>query len=176
MLESYNARAHHVSRPIPGLDAVSGWLLENTPPAREPALIHGDIGFSNAFFSVERPRLLVALLDWETATIGDPLLDLGRAILPMRGEGRPHWPTLLHDYRNFPTREELARAYASATGRSVQHLDYYVVLAHFKLAVILERHYATVAAGRDVSGQFRILADYALELLARAEAITRKQA
>jgi aminoglycoside phosphotransferase (APT) family kinase protein len=176
MLESYKARPHHVSRPIPGLDVVSGWLPENTPPAGEPALIHGDIGFSNAMFSTERPRRLVALLDWETATIGDPLLDLGRAILPMRGEGRPHWPTQLHDYRHFPTREELARAYASTTGRSVEHLDYYVVLAHFKLAVILERHYATVAAGQDADGQSGMLARYALELMARAEAITQKQA
>jgi aminoglycoside phosphotransferase (APT) family kinase protein len=176
LLESYRERADHLTRAIPGLKFVASWLRENIPSAAAPALMHGDIGFSNAIFSLERPRQVLALLDWETATIGDPLLDLGRAILPMSGEGRPHHPTSLHDYRHFPTREALACAYSSATGRPITNLDYYVVLAHFKLAVILERHYVTAEAGNNPSGQARMLSDYALELFLRAQAIIEKRA
>ena len=176
MLEAYGDRPDHRPRPIPGLDVVIAWLRENIPPAARPALMHGDIGFSNAIFSTGRPRRLLAMLDWETATIGDPLLDLARAILPMSGEGRPHYPTSLHDYRHFPTREALARAYSAATGRVITNLDYYVVLAHFKLAVILERHHATAEAGEDPGGQARMLSHYALELFQRAQAIIEKRA
>ncbi|MDB5428887.1 MAG: hypothetical protein JWP35_3 [Caulobacter sp.] len=176
MLASYAERRGHVARDIPELAFLGGWLGENMPPPGAPGLIHGDIGFSNAIFSPDRPRRVLAMLDWETATIGDPLLDLGRAVLPMRGEGRAHQPTRLHDYRKFPTREALGRAYEAATGRSVAHLDYYVVLAHFKLAVILERHHTTAVTRPDPQGQARMLADYGLELFSRAAAIARKQA
>jgi aminoglycoside phosphotransferase (APT) family kinase protein len=105
--------------------------------------MHGDYQFRNVMFANDLPARLVSVIDWELATIGDPLIDLGWLLIRWfeAGEIPPEGPEargLLTALPGMPTRAELAQRYADGTGRSLEHLDYYQVLAQFKLAVIME--------------------------------------
>ena len=95
---------------------------------------------------------VLALVDWEMATIGDPLLDLG-LMLAFWGTDRPERPGFpriqgVSRVAGAPSRRELADRYARATGRSVEHLPYYRALAFWKLAAIVEGTYAQLLGGQ----------------------------
>jgi aminoglycoside phosphotransferase (APT) family kinase protein len=138
-------------REVPWFDAVAEWLEENRPPEQEPALLHGDFHLDNCLLE-QHPRTRVrAIIDWETATIGDPLVDLG-LLLAFWGADRPVPPAMprvqaVSREASAPSREELARRYAEMSGRSVEDLHWYMALAFFKLAAIVEGAYAQYVAG-----------------------------
>jgi len=77
-LASYKESEGYEQRDIPGLAYVADWLKANTPPMSKPGIIHGDYSLANAIFHCGAPARLAAMIDWELATIGDPLLDLGQ--------------------------------------------------------------------------------------------------
>lgn len=111
-----------------------------------PGLLHGDYQFLNVLFAPEPGGGVAAVVDWEQATIGDPLMDLGwlLGLWSEAGERSPvtggaPWVTQLD---GMPTRAQLAERYATATGRDVSAAAYYQVLALFKLACVLEGSYA----------------------------------
>jgi aminoglycoside phosphotransferase (APT) family kinase protein len=137
-------------RPLPEMDRIAGWLERNRPPDRPPALLHGDFHLDNCLFSTREPRLL-AIIDWEMATIGDPLLDLG-LLLALWGAsplGRPAIREIQAVSRmpGAPGRDYLLARYGDAVGRPVQHVSYYQCLALFKLAAIIEAAYSQYLAG-----------------------------
>ncbi len=111
------------------------------------------------------------MIDWELATVGDPLLDLGWVCYGFKGRDDPD-PAGYFDATDFPYREELAEYYAERTGRSVEHLTYYMVLAQYKLAVIMERHYARFLSGRQAHAADS--KNFVLRLAAKADAMARK--
>jgi aminoglycoside phosphotransferase (APT) family kinase protein len=147
-------RAHferHQVRDLPDFERVAAWLEANPPTAQEPALIHGDFHLDNCLFSLRPPAQVTAIIDWEMSTIGDPLLDLG-LLLAFWGNERPArpampWVQALTRVPGAPPRADLADRYAAASRRSVEALPWYMALAFWKLAAIIESAYAQHLAG-----------------------------
>jgi aminoglycoside phosphotransferase (APT) family kinase protein len=140
------------TRPLPDLEAVGRWLAADVPASQRAAIVHGDYKLDNVVFSDSPPARLIAILDWEMSTLGDPLADLGWMVsfwlAPGEAEG-----TLFADQNRvttqpgFRSRDELVDRYAAATGLDVTRLDWYVVLAIWKLAILLEGSYARHLSG-----------------------------
>lgn len=136
------------TRELPHLDSVVAWLQKNTPATARAGLMHGDYFVANVMMSRSEPGRLLAVIDWESATIGDPLLDLGHLLSAWEDEtSGPTWGDSA-DWRDFPTRRAAAERYAAATGLPIDQLHYYMVLAMFRLACILEGAYARYASGK----------------------------
>jgi aminoglycoside phosphotransferase (APT) family kinase protein len=139
--------ASYRTRDLPDMDALAAWLKAHRPAGEPPTVIHGDYHLDNVMFAPALPPRVVAILDWETATLGDPLVDVGLATALWPDTSDPDLPfgqSLSRDALGggIGTRTDLAAAYASATGRSLAHLPYYQALALFRLACILEGSWA----------------------------------
>jgi len=139
-------RAH--SRSLDGLDELCSALRDARPQTQRTGLIHGDYQFINVMFAPDAPPKLAAVIDWETATIGDPLLDLGWMLAGWQEEGEPPTHASYMDWTDMPSRAAVADRYASATGLDVSGINYYVALALFKLAAIMEGWYFQYVNGR----------------------------
>jgi aminoglycoside phosphotransferase (APT) family kinase protein len=139
-------------RDLPHYDAVAAWLEAHRPPDAPPGILHSDFRVDNCLLALAAPTRVEAVIDWEMATIGDPMLDLG-SFLGFWGTDRPDDPAMprLQGFSRVagaPSRDELAARYAQATGRSVEHLNYYMALAFWKLGSIIEGAYAHHTRGR----------------------------
>jgi aminoglycoside phosphotransferase (APT) family kinase protein len=139
-------------RDLPYFDELGRWLAENQPPEGEPGILHGDFHLDNCLISNEAPLKVEAIIDWEMATIGDPLLDVG-LFLGFWGDERPDDPAMPRVQRvsrvpGTPTRAELAARYEEKSGRSLEHRNWYQALAFWKLAAIVEGAYAQYLDGR----------------------------
>ena len=131
-------------------------------------MIHGDYHLDNTLV-VASPPGVAAIIDWELSTIGDPLVDLG-LLLAFWGGDRvdpPAMPAIqaVSRHPSAPSRRELADAYEIASGRSAEALPFYMTLAFFKLAAIVEGAYARFLAGDRDSDYARALADDVPRLL-----------
>ncbi|MEA2208447.1 MAG: hypothetical protein QOF54_924 [Solirubrobacteraceae bacterium] len=158
-------------RDLPDFDTLADWLTANRPRQSEPAILHGDFHADNCLISLHEPRV-TAILDWEMSSIGDPLLDLG-LLLAFWGTDRPEPPAMQRVQRfsrasGSPSRTELAARYAERTGRSVERLDYYLALAFWKLAAIVEGAYAHFLAGEVADEYSRQLGEDVPRLLNEA--------
>ncbi|HEX8803985.1 MAG TPA: phosphotransferase family protein [Acidimicrobiales bacterium] len=130
-------------RDLPGLDVASAWLRSHRPLDFVPGLMHGDYQFANVMYRHGAPATLAAIVDWEMGTVGDPKLDLAWMV-----QG---WPedtaapdaagSSYVDLTGMPSRDEVVAHWSAVSGRPVDDLDYYVVLARWKLAIVLERGY-----------------------------------
>jgi aminoglycoside phosphotransferase (APT) family kinase protein len=109
--------------------------------------MHGDYQFANVMFRHGAPARLAAIIDWEMATVGDPLLDLGWALIAWPPEGDGVGSMRYVDLSGMPSRDELLERYATVSGRPVDDIDYFVVLARFKLGIVLEASAARYARG-----------------------------
>jgi aminoglycoside phosphotransferase (APT) family kinase protein len=159
-------------RDLPEFEPLADWLEQNRPPDSEPAILHGDFHADNCLLTLESPPRVAAILDWEMATIGDPLLDLG-LLLAFWGDERPSLPAMPRVQAfsrgiGAPSRVELAAHYEAAGGRSVEHLDYYLVLAFWKLAAIVEGAYALFVRGETDDEYSRALGEDVPRLLSEA--------
>ncbi|MCU1676517.1 MAG: aminoglycoside phosphotransferase [Frankiales bacterium] len=148
-------------RELPFHAELGEWLAANQPPDGEPGILHGDFHIDNCLLTVSEPTSVAAIIDWEMATIGDPLLDLG-LFLAFWGDERPAVPAMkkvqaVSRGGGAPPRAELAARYAERSGRSVEHLDWYMTLAFWKLATIVEGAYAQYLAGSLISPYARDL-------------------
>ena len=123
-------------RALPGLEEAATWLRANRPRDWSPGIMHGDYQFANVMFAHGAPARLVAIIDWELSTIGDPLLDLAWVLMSA------DWNAAKFDLSGLPSHAELIEQYRRSSGRSVADIDYYLILARFKMAVILEGGYA----------------------------------
>jgi aminoglycoside phosphotransferase (APT) family kinase protein len=134
-------------REIPGLDAAADWLRRHKPRVYEPGIIHGDYQFANVMFRHGAPARLAAIVDWEMATVGDPLLDLGWVVMGWPDDPAESGSLGYVDYTGMPGKDEIVARYAEQSGRPVDDIDYFVILARFKMAVVLEGGYARWVAG-----------------------------
>jgi aminoglycoside phosphotransferase (APT) family kinase protein len=127
-------------RELPGFDVAAAWLRAHRPLDYVPGLMHGDYQFANVMFHHGAPARLAAIVDWEMGTVGDPKLDLGWV-----AQSWPEHPNEARsslgyvDMRGMPARSEILAHYAKVSGRQVDDIDYYVVLARWKLGVVLEQ-------------------------------------
>jgi len=128
-------------RDLPGFDEAAAWLRAHRPIDYVPGLMHGDYQFANVMYEDGAPARLAAIVDWEMGTVGDPKLDLAWTVqswpedtmAPEAGE------TGYVDMIGMPSREQMLQHYAEVSGRQVDDIDYYLVLAKWKLAVVLEQ-------------------------------------
>ncbi|HVV08088.1 phosphotransferase family protein [Amycolatopsis sp.] len=159
-------------RELPGLQVTADWLRAHRPRAYTPGILHGDYQFANVMYAHGAPARLAAIVDWEMATIGDPLLDLGWALIAWGPEGDDMTHARYLDYTGMPSRDDLLEHYATVSGRGVEDIDYYVILARFKLGIVLEQSVARAAAtgGDPKVARFDGIV---LELIRKAAELTR---
>jgi aminoglycoside phosphotransferase (APT) family kinase protein len=136
-------------RDLPGFHEAAGWLRTHRPIDYVPGLMHGDYQFANVMYRHGAPARLAAIVDWEMGTVGDPKLDLGWVVQswPEDTTSRDAAGSSYVDMYGMPSRAEVLAHYAEVSGRQVDDIDYYVVLAKWKLAVVLEQGFQR--AGRD---------------------------
>lgn len=147
-LQSYSDFDNYPGPDIGDVDAVAGWLQERQPQYFQPGIMHGDYHAANVMFSPTGPDV-VAIVDWEMCTIGDPLLDLGWMLATWYRPGHePVLPNELMVAGDLATPDELVARYAQNTGRDLSNIDWYAVMACFKLGIILEGSNARAAAGK----------------------------
>lgn len=135
-------------RDLDGIDELCDALRAAPPQTQRTALIHGDYQFINVMFSPVGPPRLAAVIDWETATVGDPLLDLGWMLAGWQESGEEPTHASYMDWTGMPTRQEVAERYAEATGLDVSDINFYIALALFKLVAIMEGWYFQYVNGR----------------------------
>jgi aminoglycoside phosphotransferase (APT) family kinase protein len=128
-------------RELEGLDVASAWLRRHRPVDYVPGIMHGDYQFANVMFRDGAPATLAAIVDWEMGTVGDPKLDLGWVMQswPADTSGPDASAGGYVDMRGMPGRDQVLAHYAQVSGRQVDDIDYYIVLAKWKLAIVLER-------------------------------------
>lgn len=132
-------------RELDGLDIASDWLRDNRPAHFTPGIMHGDYQFANVMYAHGAPARLAAIVDWEMTTIGDPLLDVAWALLGYDGE-QPKTDGFYLPMEGMPTRSELLAHYEKLTGISTENIHYYLVLANWKLGIVLEKTYAAAVS------------------------------
>lgn len=143
-------------RPPAEFASIFAWLAANVPPESGASIIHNDFRLGNVILGADAPGRIIAVLDWELATIGDPLFDLGYFLASYPVAGEAHTPTaelglaLLEE--GYPTRDELAQRYAADTGADLSNLGWYTALAQWKLAVLYE--YGRRRAEQGVGDQY----------------------
>jgi aminoglycoside phosphotransferase (APT) family kinase protein len=136
------------TRDLPGLDEATAWLQHHRPIDYIPGLMHGDYQFANVMFRHGAPATLAAIVDWEMGTVGDPKLDLAWVVQgwPEDTNAIPDGPASYVDLSGMPSIGQLLDHYAEASGRQVDDIDYYVILARWKLAIVLEQGFARAEA------------------------------
>lgn len=146
LLESYR---HDNYRPETlAVGRLADWLGDNRPPDGEPGIMHGDAHLNNVLLRRDAPEV-AAFVDWEMCTIGDPLLDLGWILVCWPDEPDPiNAGRELAALGGLPSRTELVAAYTDAGGRPTRHLDWYIAMACFKLAIVIEGTYSRFRAGQ----------------------------
>lgn len=152
---------------LAGVDAIGDWLEAHRPATFVPGIIHGDYHLANVMVRDDGPEL-AAIVDWELATIGDPLIDLGWLLATWPRPDGSGGTVAVTPWDGFPTADELVAHYAARSERDVSRIGWYRVLAAWKLAILLEGTHARACAGkapRDVGDR---LHGRAVALLARA--------
>jgi len=166
-----------LTRPLPELERIGAWLAEQRPESPPATLVHGDYKLDNVMFRRSSPARLVAILDWEMSTVGDPLADLGWMVSFWREPDDPVEEGFEDLGRvtalpGFTSRTELVRRYEEQTGTDVRGLDWYQVLAIWKLAILLEGSYARHLAGMTDDPFFAKMEQGVPALARRALALT----
>ena len=161
-------------RDIPAIDEVAGRLDASIPDRTDSSVVHGDYSFNNTMWSRENPARMVAVLDWEMSTLGDPLTDLGMVSVYWEEAGELMWrnraPQPHRSNPGFPSADHLLARYEASSGRAIHDIDVYRVLAAFKLAIIVEGNLARIKATRPdedttkTAETVEALADLALRL------------
>jgi aminoglycoside phosphotransferase (APT) family kinase protein len=143
-------------RELDGFDEAAAWLRAHKPLDYIPGIMHGDYQFANVMFRHGGPARLAALVDWEMGTVGDPKLDLGWVIQswPEDTSGGDGSVGGYVDLTGMPSRTELLEHYREVSGRQVDDIDYYNILARWKLGVVLEQTYQRAGADSAKAASF----------------------
>jgi len=165
------------TREIPSVERVGSWLGEHLPHPNPPSpatIVHGDYRLGNTIFAAEAPALLESVLDWEMATIGDPLADLGYLCMMWTEASDPEEGLRAHlggvtRAAGFLTRAELIARYEERSGRSMRDIRWYTVLALWKSVVFMEGNYKRAIAGSTDDPYLHQFGDGVLELARIAE-------
>ena len=167
---------HNRTRELPAVEELGRWLADHMPQSPPATVVHGDYRLGNTMFATAAPAELTAILDWEMATIGDPLADLGYMMI--------HWHQLgdqlggfnlqaVTTLPGFPSRQEMIARYEERSGRSMQALDWYVTLALWKGVVFMEGNYRRAVEGRTDDPYLKSFGDAVVQLADRALEVTR---
>jgi aminoglycoside phosphotransferase (APT) family kinase protein len=148
-------------RELPGFDVAAAWLRAHRPIDYIPGIMHGDYQFANVMYCHGAPAQLAAIVDWEMGTVGDPKIDLAWVV--------QSWPDDTSspaaassgyvDMTGMPSRSQLLEHYSKVSGRQVDDIDYYVILAKWKLAVVLEQGFQRAAGDEKLTAFGPIVLD-----------------
>jgi aminoglycoside phosphotransferase (APT) family kinase protein len=171
---------HNKTRELPLVQEVGEWLAVNKPESPPATIVHGDYRLGNVMFANEPEARLNAIFDWEMATIGDPLADLGYMTAtwsePPDGEERPRtmfdFMTVTHA-EGFLKRDELVARYEQRSGRSMSDLRWYQALATWKAAVFMEGNYKRSLAGTTDDPYLKFFDEGVPQLAEAAHEITK---
>ena len=162
----------------PQLERVIGWLIDRRPVSPAPALVHNDYKLDNVMLAAESGDRVEAVLDWEMATVGDPLADLGLTLCYWAWADASQLRSVAGPLTSQPrwyTRDQFVNRYAAQTGRDLSGIRYYEVLGIFKLTVILQQIYYRFERGqtqdlrfRDFDRRVRNLAEIATTMMEHA--------
>jgi aminoglycoside phosphotransferase (APT) family kinase protein len=169
-IEGWSERYRKARTPdVPDFEQVMIWLAEKMQPdSVKPGIIHNDYKFDNVVLDKDDPLKIVGVLDWEMATIGDPLMDLGSSLA--------YWvekndPPNVHMIRMMPThldgmlrRDEIVKRYSELSGISISNFDFYLVFGLFRLAVIAQQIYYRFYNGQTHDERFGML-KFAVQIL-----------
>lgn len=170
---------HNRTREVPEVERVGAWLRENLPAdTAQATIVHGDFRLGNAMFAPEAPARVVSIFDWEMATIGDPLADVGYLCMMWTQAGDPKGGLREHLGRvtrapGFLTREELVSRYEQRSGRSVGDTRWYTALALWKSVVFMEGNYKRAVSGSTDDPYLKQFGEGVLELARQAEEVAR---
>ncbi|MEU0463595.1 MULTISPECIES: phosphotransferase family protein [Amycolatopsis] len=178
--EGFNARhfrrmgrliADDDGKPPAEFAEIDAWLAAHVPAEAGATIVHNDYRLGNVIVAPDPPGRIIAVLDWELATLGDPLFDVGYFLASWPVAGQPRTPTedlgVAALEEGYPTRDELASRYAERTGRDLSNLGWYTALALWKLAVLYE--YGRRRAAQGVGDDYYADAGLVKSFLAAAE-------
>ena len=151
--------------PLEEMERIIGWLEQHLPPesgSDAATIVHNDFKLDNLMLADDDPAHVIAVLDWEMTTVGDPLIDLGLVLTywTMRGPQQGEQNRSLTAVTNGPgwfTPEEIIQSYQAKTGRDVSHIVFYEVFARFKVAVVVQQIYFRFVKGQTQDERFRNL-------------------
>jgi aminoglycoside phosphotransferase (APT) family kinase protein len=159
---------------VPNGEKVMAWLEANRPDDVASCVIHGDWRIDNVVFDLKQARI-VGVLDWELATVGDPLMDLGSSLAYwVDRDDDPAFAALRRQPSHLPgmpTREEFVQRYLQLSGRSCADFTFYEVFGLFRLAVIIQQIWARYRAGQTTNPAFAGFGDACNTLVNRAEGL-----
>ena len=170
----FNAKTDEIS----GVEAAAEWLARNMPVESGAAVIHNDYKYDNVMLDPSDLTRIVAVLDWEMATVGDPLMDLGTFIGywgdpgdPQELRTRSYGPTYLP---GSLSRLQIVERYAERSGRAVESILFYYVFALFKIAVIVQQIYKRYVEGATSDPRFATLIQWVRVMARQAERALEK--
>jgi aminoglycoside phosphotransferase (APT) family kinase protein len=156
---------------VPEAARLERWLVEELPESPAPTMIHNDYKLNNVLLDTADPRRISAVLDWEMATVGDPLSDLASLTVYWT---QPDESEMMGGLRavtsepGFPTRQEIVDMYAGMSGRDVSGLSWYVAFANYKVGVICQQIYYRWYRGQTHDARFEVNGAVAINLIRRA--------
>ena len=168
---------HNRTRDIPEVEQVGDWLRSNMPESPAATVVHGDYRLGNTMFALEAPARMVAVFDWEMATIGDPLADVGYLTATWIDRSDP--PLGMFELskvtreEGFPGRDELVARYEEKSGRSMTDIRWYRTLALWKSIVFMEGNYKRATSGSTDDPYLKGFGEGVVELARRAKEMTR---
>ncbi|HEY1821654.1 MAG TPA: phosphotransferase family protein [Trebonia sp.] len=158
------------SRPLAGIDELHALLAADPPDGSPPAIVHGDYRIDNVLVGADDK--VAAVVDWEMATLGDPLTDVGLLVVYQRMDRLGDGP-MASDAPGYPSVPEVLALYAASSGRDLTDLGFYIALASFKAAVILEGIHFRYVHGQTVGEGFEEIGTLVEPLVASGLAAMR---
>jgi aminoglycoside phosphotransferase (APT) family kinase protein len=164
---------------VPKCESVMAWLKTNRPPdSARPGIIHNDYRFDNVVLDPSDNLTIIGVLDWEMATLGDPLMDLGSSLAYWaQADDPPQIQSLRMQPSHLPgmlKREEIVRYYAAKAGVQIQNPDYYYVFGLFRLGVIAQQIYYRWKLGQTRNPRFQAFGMFVTVLSQVAEKVIDK--
>jgi len=168
---------HNRTREIPAVESVAEWLKAHLPESGPATVVHGDYRLGNTMMAPDAPARLVAIFDWEMATIGDPLADLGYLCTLWVDRRDPTGGMFdlsgVTREEGFLTREDLVARYEGRSGRSMTDIRWYRTLALWKSIVFMEGNYKRAVSGATDDPYLKGFGEGVIQLAKRAEALAR---
>ncbi len=162
-----------VTDELPAMDRVAAWLAANMPESGPPTLLHNDLKYDNLVLDPDDLTRVRGVLDWEMATVGDPLMDLGTALCYwVEAEDPPAVRAFAFGPTAVPgsyTRREFAEHYSRLTGRSLEHLAFYSAFGLYKTAVVAQQIYVRFVRGHTKDPRFAMMIEGVKALAGQAE-------
>jgi aminoglycoside phosphotransferase (APT) family kinase protein len=166
---------HNKTRDIDAVERVGGWLRDNLPESPTATIVHGDYRLGNVMMAPDAPARVVAVFDWEMATIGDPLADLGYLCTLWTDRDDPDLGmfelSAVTRQEGFPSRAELVERYEERSGRSMTDIRWYQTLALWKSIVFMEGNYKRAVSGTTDDPFLKTFGDGVIQLAERAEEV-----